>query len=152
MIFRKTYNYITKKIDMTQEDIKQNSADIKRAADLGDLKENAEYHAAKERQILLHHNLQRLANQLSNEVVEPEDIDTSIVSFGTRVTYTDGTTNITVSIAGSAEYDLDLFKNIVTATSPFAKKILGKKVGDSITMDLPAGEKTFTILEIALLD
>ncbi len=66
---------------MTQEDIKQNSADIKRAADLGDLKENAEYHAAKERQILLHHNLQRLANQLSNEVVEPEDIDTSIVSF-----------------------------------------------------------------------
>ena len=152
MIYRNTYNLVVQRIKQLKEDIKQNSKDIKRAADFGDLKENAEYHAAKDNQALLHNTLHRFEQHLANEIVEPSDIDTSKVDFGTKVTYSDGENPITVAIAGSAEYELELYENIVTTSSPFAAKIIGKKVGDSFTLDLPAGPKTITIQDIQLLD
>ncbi|MCF7824538.1 MAG: GreA/GreB family elongation factor [Candidatus Marinimicrobia bacterium] len=152
MIYRKTYNLVLEKIREIQADIKQNSKDIKRAADFGDLKENAEYHAAKDNQALLHNKLHRFEKHLSNQIAEPKNIDPNIVSFGTQVTYTDGKAPITVAIAGAAEYELELYENIVTTTSPFAQKVLGKKVGDTITLDLPDGEKTLTITDIQLLE
>lgn len=151
MIYRNTYNLVKKRIREIQEEIKQNSKDIKRAADFGDLKENAEYHAAKDNQALLHNKLHRFEQHLANEIVEPGAINTDTVSFGTQVTYTDGRKPITVAIAGSAEYELELYENIVTTTSPFAQKIMGKRKGDSISMDLPGGIKTFTITDIKLL-
>ncbi len=151
MIYRKTYNLIIERIREIQDEIKQNSKDIKRAADFGDLKENAEYHAAKDNQAHLHNKRHRYENLLNNDIVELKDINTDAVSFGTRVTYSDGTNPITVAIAGSAEYELELYENIVTTSSPFAAKIMGKKVGDSFTMDLPDGPKTITIKDIQLL-
>lgn len=152
MIYRKTYNLIIERIREIQDEIKQNSKDIKRAADFGDLKENAEYHAAKDNQAHLHNKRHRYENLLNNDIVELKNINTDTVSFGTKVTYSDGTNPITVAIAGSAEYELELYENIVTTTSPFAAKILGKKIGDSFTMDLPDGPKTITIKDIQLLD
>jgi transcription elongation factor GreA len=151
MIYRTTYKMIVEKIKEINEDIKQNSKDIKRAADFGDLKENAEYHAAKDNQAQLHNKRHRFEKHLANEVVEPKDVDPSTVSFGTSVTYTDGENPITVAIAGAAEYELELFENIVTTASPFAAKIMGKKVGDSFVLDLPAGPKTITITDIQRL-
>lgn len=152
MIYRKTYNLVLEKIKQLQADIKQNSKDIKRAADFGDLKENAEYHAAKDNQALLHNTLHRFEKHLSNQIVEPNKINKDVVSFGTQVTYTDGENPITVAIAGAAEYELELYENIVTTTSPFAQKVIGKKVGDTITLDLPDGVKTLTITDIQLLE
>jgi len=152
MIYRKTYNLVLEKIREIQADIKQNSKDIKRAADFGDLKENAEYHAAKDNQALLHNKLHRFEKYLSNQIAEPKDIDTTVVSFGTQVTYADGDNPITVAIAGAAEYELELYENIVTTSSPFAQKVLGKKKGDTITLDLPGGAKTLTIINIELLE
>ena len=152
MIYRKTYNMVVKKIGEIQDDIKQNSKDIKRAADFGDLKENAEYHAAKDNQAHLHNKRHRFEKHLDKEVVEPGDINTDVVSFGTKVTYTDGKNPITVSIAGAAEYEFELYENIVTVASPFARMIMGKKKGESLTMDLPDGPKTFTITDIQLLE
>jgi len=143
---------IVEKIQEINEEIKQNTKDIKRAADFGDLKENAEYHAAKDNQAHLHNKRHRFERHLDNEVVEPKDINTQKVSFGTRVTYTDGENPITVSIAGAAEYELELYDNIVTMASPFAQKIMGKREGDTLTMDLPDGTKTLTITKIALLE
>jgi len=140
------------KLREIKEDIKQNSKDIKRAADFGDLKENAEYHAAKDNQALLHNTQHRFEKHLSNQIVEPKDIKTNVVSFGTRVTYTDGENPITVAIAGSAEYELELYENIVTTSSPFAQKIMGKKKGDTLTLDLPGGTKTLTITDIQILE
>ncbi|MCF7808136.1 MAG: GreA/GreB family elongation factor [Candidatus Marinimicrobia bacterium] len=151
MIYRKTYNLVKERIKEIQAEIKQNSKDIKRAADFGDLKENAEYHAAKDNQALLHNQLHRFEQHLGNEIAEPSNIDTKVVSFGTQVTYTDGENPVTVAIAGSAEYELELYENIVTTTSPFAQKIIGKQVGEKITMDLPGGVKTFEITDIQLL-
>ncbi len=151
MIYRKTYNLVLDKIREIQADIKQNSKDIKRAADFGDLKENAEYHAAKDNQAQLHNKLHRFEKHLSNQIADPKTIDTSVVSFGTQVTYTDGENPVTVAIAGAAEYELELYENIVTTSSPFAQKVLGKKKGDTMTLDLPGGVKTLTITDIQLL-
>ena len=152
MIYRTTYNLVVARLKQLQEDIKQNSKDIKRAADFGDLKENAEYHAAKDNQALLHNTMHRFEKHLSNQIVEPKDINTDVVSFGTKVTYVDGENQITVAIAGAAEYELELYENIVTTSSPFAQKILGKKRGESFTLDLPGGTKTITIKDIQILD
>ncbi|MEA3286812.1 MAG: GreA/GreB family elongation factor [Candidatus Marinimicrobia bacterium] len=152
MIYRKTYNLVVAKINEIQDEIKQNSKDIKRAADFGDLKENAEYHAAKDNQAHLHNKRHRFEKHLDNEVIEPKDINPDMVSFGTKVTYTDGENPITVAIAGAAEYELELYENIVTETSPFARMIVGKKVGDTMTLDLPGGTKTLTIMDIKLLE
>ncbi len=152
MIYRKTYNLVVAKIAEIQDDIKQNSKDIKRAADFGDLKENAEYHAAKDNQAHLHNKRHRFEKHLDKEVIEPGDINTAVVSFGTKVTYTDGEHPITVAIAGAAEYELELYENIVTVASPFARLIMGKKKGDTLTLDLPGGTKTVTITDIQLLE
>jgi len=152
MIYRNTYNLIVEKIGEINDEIKQNSKDIKRAADFGDLKENAEYHAAKDNQAHLHNKRHRFESHLDKEVVEPGGINTNVVSFGTKVTYTDGENPITVAIAGAAEYELELYENIVTVASPFARMILGKKVGETLTMDLPDGLKTFTVTAIKLLE
>ncbi len=152
MIYRNTYTLVIERIREIQADIKQNSKDIKRAADFGDLKENAEYHAAKDNQAHLHNKMHRFEKHLDNEVVEPGSIKTDVVSFGTQVTYTDGENPITVAIAGAAEYELDLYENIVTTASPFAQMIIGKKKGDTMTLDLPGGTKTLTITDIQLLE
>lgn len=152
MIYRKTYNLVVETMKQIQADIKQNSKDIKRAADFGDLKENAEYHAAKDNQAQLHNKLHRFQKHLSNQIADPKTIDTNVVSFGTQVTYTDGESPITVAIAGAAEYELELYENIVTTTSPFAQRILGKKKGETLTLDLPGGTKTLTITDIQLLE
>ena len=151
MIYRKTYDLVVEKIREIQDDIKQNSKDIKRAADFGDLKENAEYHAAKDNQAQLHNKMHRFEKHLSNEIADPKTINTDVVSFGTQVTYSDGDNPITVAIAGAAEYELELYENIVTTSSPFAQKVLGKRKGDTLTLDLPGGIKTLTILDIQLL-
>lgn len=135
-------------IKQIQADIKQNSKDIKRAADFGDLKENAEYHAAKDNQAQLHNKLHRFEKHLSNEIVDPEKIKDDVVAFGTQVTYTDGENPITVAIAGAAEYELELYENIVTTSSPFAQMIIGKKKGETMTLNLPGGTKTMTITDI----
>lgn len=148
MIYRSTYNKIVERIQEINEEIKQNTKDIKRAADFGDLKENAEYHAAKDNQAHLHNKRHRFEKHLDEQVVEPGDVKADRVSFGTQVTYTDGENPVTVSMAGAAEYELELYENIVTTASPFAQKILGKKVGEEITMDLPDGLKTFKIISI----
>lgn len=152
MIYRKTFNLIRERIETIQEEIKQNSKDIKRAADFGDLKENAEYHAAKENQVLLHDKLQRYEQFLHNEIVEQADINADKVSFGTKVTYHDGERLVTVAVAGSAEYEMELYDNICTTQSPLARQILGKKVGEIVSVTLPGGEKKLTIQEIRPLE
>lgn len=152
MIYRKTFNLIREKIENIQKEIKQNSKDIKRAADFGDLKENAEYHAAKENQVLLHDKLQRYEQFLHNEIVEQSDIDISKVSFGTKVTYHDGVRLVTVAVAGSAEYEMELYDNICTTQSPLARQILGKQKGDKVDVTLPGGQKTLVIKDICALE
>ncbi len=151
MIYRKTYNLVKERIVEIQEAIKQNSKDIKQAADHGDLRENAEYHAAKEEQVRLHKRLARYSKYLDNEIMDPSRVDAGEVSFGTLVTYSDGERELSVAVVGSAEYELELYENICTLSSPFGQRILGMRKGETMHLDTPAGEKTLTILDISPL-
>jgi transcription elongation factor GreA len=152
MIYRTTHKLLTQKLKEIQDAIKQNSQDIKTAADHGDLKENAEYHAAKEEQVRLHERLARYSRFLENEIVDPSNIDGSEVTFGTRVTYSDGERTLSVAVVGSAEYELELYENICTISSPFGQRIMGMKKGDTMELNTPAGDRTLTILDIEALE
>ena len=148
MIYRTTFNLVKQTLEEIAAAIKQNSKDIKTAADHGDLKENAEYHAAKDEQAHLHNRRHRFEKYLDNEIVEPSAIDPSRVSFGTEVTYSDGERTLSVAVVGAAEYELEVYENICTTSSPFGQRILGMKKGDTLVLNTPGGDKTLTILDI----
>jgi len=113
---------------------------IAEAREKGDLKENAEYDAAKEAQGLLEARLKKMESDLANvRVVDTTTIDTSKVSILTRVELTNLNTKKQVSyqIVSGKEADLKLGK--ISVTSPIGKSLLGKVVGDVVDVQVPAG-------------
>jgi len=124
---------------------------IAEAREKGDLKENAEYDAAKEAQGLLEAKIASLEGLMSNiRVLDESNIDTSKVSILTKVTLTNlGTKKqVTYQIVGEKEADLKAGK--ISVTSPIGKGILGKKEGDTAEVQAPAGVMNFKIEKITL--
>ena len=124
---------------------------IAEAREKGDLKENAEYDAAKEAQGLLEAKIASLEGLMSNiRVLDESNIDTSKVSILTKVTLTNlGTKKqVTYQIVGEKEADLKAGK--ISVTSPIGKGILGKKAGDTAEVQAPAGVMNFKIEKITL--
>jgi transcription elongation factor GreA len=124
---------------------------IAEAREKGDLKENAEYDAAKEAQGLLEARIQRLEGDLVNaRVIDEGTIDTSKVSVLTKVTVTNLTSKkqITYHLVSEQEADLKLGK--ISVTSPIGKGLLGKHVGDTAQVQVPAGTLQFKIENITV--
>jgi transcription elongation factor GreA len=122
---------------------------IAEAREKGDLKENAEYDAAKEAQGLLEAKIAALEGSMSNiRVIDESSIDTSKVSILTKVKLTNlGTKKqVTYKIVSEKEADLKLGK--ISVTSPIGKGLLGKQVGDTAEVQAPAGVLKFKIEEI----
>jgi transcription elongation factor GreA len=122
---------------------------IAEAREKGDLKENAEYDAAKEAQGLLEAKIAALDGVMANiRVLDEASIDTSKVSILTKVTITNlGTKKqVTYQIVGESEADLKAGK--ISVTSPIGKGILGKSVGDTAEVQAPAGTLKFKIENI----
>lgn len=121
--------------------------DIARAH--GDLKENAEYHAAKEKQAFIEMRISELSNLLANaQVVDPEELAHDKVSFGSTVTILNLNTDkeCIYTIVGTTESNPS--KGLISFNSPLASELMGKEEGDEITINLPAGETDFEILKI----
>lgn len=119
---------------------------IAEAREKGDLKENAEYDAAKEAQGLLEAKIATLENQLANtRVIDEASIDTSKVSILTRVTMTNLKTKKQVTYQIVSETEADLKAGKISVTSPIGKGILGKQVGDTADVQAPAGIISFKI-------
>ncbi len=119
------------------------------ARDKGDLKENAEYDAAKEIQGLLEAKIAALEGLLGNiRVLDESDIDTSKVSILTRVTLTNLDTRKQVTYKIVSEKEADLKTGKISVTSPIGKGILGKIVGDTAEVQAPAGMIKFKIEKI----
>lgn len=120
------------------------------AREKGDLKENAEYHAAREEMSMLNARLSDLKGKLSRAVVVDESqIDTSSVAFGAKVELEDaGDKSIEQwQLVGDGEEDpLD---NKILTSSPMGRALLGRKVGETITVKAPMGELKFRIKKIA---
>ena len=124
---------------------------IAEAREKGDLRENAEYDAAKEAQGLLEAKIQKLESDLANaRVIDEGTIDTSKVSILTKVTVTNLTNKkqMTYHLVSEKEADLKLGK--ISVTSPIGKGLLGKQVGDTAQVQVPAGTLQFKIENITV--
>jgi transcription elongation factor GreA len=122
---------------------------IAEAREKGDLKENAEYDAAKEAQGMLEAKIKYLEGVIATaRILDESNIDTSKVSILTKVTLTNLNTKkkVTYKIVSEKEADLKLGK--ISVTSPIGKGLLGKVVGDEASITVPAGTLKFKIEEI----
>ncbi len=127
------------------------SAAIAEAREKGDLKENAEYDAAKEAQGMLEAKINQLEGALANaRILDEKTIDTSRVSILTKVTLTNMATKkkVTYQIVSESEADLKIGK--ISVTSPIGKGLLGKVKGDVAEVTVPAGILKFTVEEITV--
>ena len=122
---------------------------IAEAREKGDLKENAEYDAAKEAQGLLEAKIAAMEGDLANvRVLDESNIDTSKVSILTKVTLTNLGTKKKVTYQIVSEKEADLKAGKISVTSPIGKGILGKTVGETAEVQAPAGVLKFKIEEI----
>ena len=124
---------------------------IAEAREKGDLKENAEYDAAKEAQGLLEARIAKLEGEIANaRIIEVDSIDTSKVSILTKVTLTNLNTKKTVTYQVVSEKEADLKVGKISVTSPIGQGILGKQVGEVAEVRAPAGLLKFKIEDIAV--
>ncbi len=124
---------------------------IAEAREKGDLKENAEYDAAKEAQGMLEAKIKQMETVLANaRILDEKNIDTSKISILTRVTLTNlGTKKkVTYKIVSENEANLKLGK--ISVTSPIGKSLLGKVIGDHVEVKVPAGLLNFKVENIEL--
>lgn len=124
---------------------------IAEAREKGDLKENAEYDAAKEAQGMLEARIAKLEGEIANaRVIEIDSIDTSKVSILTRVTLTNLNTRKKVTYQVVSEKEADLKSGKISVTSPIGQGILGKQVGEVAEIKAPVGLLKFKIEEIGI--
>ena len=122
---------------------------ISRAREHGDLKENAEYHAARESQSFIEGRIQEIESKLSNaEVIDPLKINTKdVILFSATVKILDDNDNEkTYQIVGDDEADLKY--GLISINSPIARGLIGKRIDDEVSVETPNGVQNFTILEI----
>lgn len=153
-------NYVTKEtLDQMREELNflktKGRAEIARAIaearEKGDLKENAEYDAAKEAQGLHEAKLATLENAIATaRVVEADSIDTSKVSILCKVTITNVGTKKTVTYQLVSEKEADLKANKISVTSPIGKGLLGKVIGDVAEISTPNGMIKFKVDNITI--
>jgi len=122
---------------------------IEHARSLGDLKENAEYHSAKEEQAMLHAKITDMEDKIARaEILENQDIDTSRAYLGACVRVLNKKTKKEVSYTLVSPVEADMINGKISASSPVGKAVLGKEVGDEVVAKVPAGDLTLKILEI----
>jgi transcription elongation factor GreA len=120
------------------------------AREHGDLSENAEYHAARDKQSFIEGRIKDIENKLAlAEVIDPSKLAGDRVAFGATVKLSNTATSeeVTYRILGADESDLA--KGSIGITSPLARSLIGKQVGDEVTVRMPGGERTYEVLDIA---
>ena len=118
----------------------------------GDLSENAEYHAAKERQSFIEGRIREVESKLAlAEIIDPTSLSGTKVMFGATVTLLDCETDeaVTYQIVGLDEADLKQGK--ISVTSPMARGFIGRHQGDIVTVRLPKGEKEYEVTSVQFI-
>lgn len=127
------------------------SKQIAEARDKGDLSENAEYDAAKEAQGLLELKIAKLGVVVGNaRVMDEKNIDTSKVSVLSKIKIKNKKNGATMTYTLVSEEEADLKTGKISVQSPIGKGLLGKKVGDTTEIQVPAGKVEFEVLEISI--
>ncbi len=125
------------------------SREIGIARDHGDLSENAEYHAAKDRQGMVEARIKDLEDKLARaEIIDPTKLSGDRVRFGATVTVTnlDTEEEATYQIVGADEADIN--QGTISVSAPLARALIGKSPGDSVTVNLPGGTRNYEIADV----
>lgn len=127
------------------------SKQIAEARDKGDLSENAEYSAAKEAQGLLERRISKLKESIqSSRIIDPSTLDNSKVQILSKVKIKNKKTNKIVEYQIVAEAEADLKAHKISISTPIAKGLLGKVVGDVVEIVAPVGSIPYEVVEISL--
>ncbi len=116
----------------------------------GDLKENAEYHAAREQQSFAEGRIKEIEGKLSNaEIIDVTKLNANgKVVFGTTVDLADEETGEEVTYTIVGEDEADIKQGMISVTSPIARAMIGKEEGDIAVVEAPAGQKEYEIVEV----
>ena len=127
------------------------SAQIADARDKGDLSENAEYDAAREAQGLLEAKIAQLKGTLSNaRLIEESQLKTDVIQIMNKVKLKNTTMNTLMTYTIVSDSEANLKQNKIAVSTPIAKGLMGKKVGDVVDIKVPSGTICLEVLEIAL--
>jgi transcription elongation factor GreA len=135
---------------LREAELPQVVKDIGTAREHGDLSENAEYHAAKERQGMIVARINHIEQSLSRaEIIDPSKLSGNKIQFGAKVRLLNVDTDKEESfqIVGPEEADLKVGR--ISVASPLARGLLGREVGDEVKLQMPAGPRSYEILEIS---
>jgi len=125
------------------------AAIIEHAREFGDLRENADYHAAKEEQAMLHARIRDLEDKVARSVaLEDHDIDTSKAYVGATVRVLNKKSNKEFTYTLVSPVEADMAHGKISVRSPVGEALLGKGVGENATANVPAGAIEFEVLEI----
>ena len=149
-----TYNKLSVELEQLKTHERGNiAAIIDEARAQGDLKENAEYHAAKDEQGLMEARIAELTDLVGRaQVIDPAKLAHKRISFGSTVQMTEQSTDeeVTYTIVGGTESNPG--KGLISIQSPMARALLGKEEGDEVEMALPAGKKTYDIEDVSYVE
>jgi transcription elongation factor GreA len=135
-----------------QEERPRIIAAIAEARSHGDLSENAEYHAAKEAQGHNEGRIHELEDKLARaEIIDPSKLTGKVIKFGATVTLIDEDTEEERKFQIVGESEADVKSGKVSITSPTARALIGKTVGDSVEVNTPGGGKSYEILKVAFI-
>lgn len=144
------YEKIKKELDhLKTVTMQENIRDIEVARGHGDLSENAEYTAAKERQTFIHSKIQELETNLAScDVIDISNLKTDRVVFGAFVVIEDKRSgqDLTYQLVGPLESDINAKR--ISVTSPLGKALIGRSVGDEVCVQAPGGIKEYEIIDI----
>ena len=150
MILRDTHLALEKRMRELDKQKKETAIKIREAASHGDLKENGEYHAAREEQSFIVRKTQTLQTHSPFQIIEYSEIETDTVGFGNKVIISEENKQEIKEyfLLGPIEFELDLYPMVVTYHSPFGQAIIGKKVGDDFNLNIRGEDTKFTIKAI----
>jgi len=150
LILRDTHNALEEEMKSLEKSKRETAIKIREAADHGDLKENAEYHAAREKQSLIVYKIQLMQSYAPFRLIGDSDIGVEQVGFGNKVAVLEEGKDEAEDyyLLGPIESELDLYPLTVSYKSPFFQAIVGKKIDEDFTLEIQGEDIKFTIKSI----
>ena len=150
VILRDTYIVLEKEMESINKLRAETASQIQEAASHGDLKENYEYKAAKEKMEFVVYKKQLLQSHAPFRFIEFNEIDTDEVGFGNKVTIREEGKDEaeTYYLLGPVESELELYPMVVTTRAPFAQAMIGKEINEDFMIEISGKETKFTVIAI----
>lgn len=131
----------------------KNVKEIEEARALGDLSENAEFHAAKDRQSLLDVQIREIEDRIARaQVIDISKLSGDKIVFGATVKLADGDTDETVVYKIVGDHEAEPKDGRISVSSPVARSLIGRRVGDEVEVKTPAGVRNFEVLALDFID